>query len=89
MDIQKSIELQIAFKRTYRGILMEKEVLEACDMAIEALEKQIAKNPKMREVWECPICGSECIEYDNYGIDLEKKMFCPDCGQHLDWGGDN
>lgn len=89
MEIKKAIEWQNAFKRTYKDNPMENEVLEACDMAIEALEKQIPENPKMREVWECPICESECIEYDNYGIDSEKKMFCPDCGQKIDWGMGN
>lgn len=86
MEIKEAIEWQNAFKRTHKGNPMEKEVYEACDMAIDALEKQIFKKPKMIEVWECPICGSECIEYDNYGIDSEKKNFCPDCGQKIDWG---
>lgn len=84
MDIQKAIEWQNEFKRTYKGAIW-KEVCEACDIAIEALENQIMKKPNIIELWECPVCGSEDIEYDNYGIDSEKKNFCPDCGQKIDW----
>lgn len=39
MDIKKAIEWQEAFKRTYKGNPNEKEVYEACDKAIEALNK--------------------------------------------------
>lgn len=38
MDIQKAIEWQEAFKRTYKGNPMEKEAFAACDMAIKALK---------------------------------------------------
>lgn len=39
MDIEKAIKWQEAFKKTYKGNPMEKEAFEACDMAIEALNK--------------------------------------------------
>ena len=38
MDIEKAIEWQKAFKRTYKNSPMEKEAYDACDMAIEALK---------------------------------------------------
>ena len=58
-------------------------------MAIEALEKQIPKNPDIEgdgyadgqlvyDTWICPSCGEHYeIEYDNY-------EYCPKCGQHID-----
>ena len=48
---------------------------KAFDMAIKALEKQIAKSP---ELWgaclRCPNCGVVQIIFDNY---------CPACGQRI------
>ena len=63
----------------------------ALEMAINALEKQIPKNPTydgdgyapdgtfIWGEWICPCCGRRCkVEYDDYD-------YCPDCGQKLDW----
>mgnify|MGYP002672299942 CR=1 FL=1 len=59
--------------------------------AIDALEKQIPKEPKykkqLRDFFgvatvikgDCPCCGKAEI-YSN-------ANYCPDCGQKLDWGG--
>ncbi len=59
--------------------------------AIDALEKQIPKEPKykkqLRDFFgmatvvkgDCPCCGKVEI-YSN-------ANYCPDCGQKLDWGG--
>lgn len=59
--------------------------------AIDALEKQIPKEPKykkqLRDFFgvatvvkgDCPRCGKAEI-YSN-------ANYCPDCGQKLDWGG--
>ena len=63
------------------------ECCQAGEMAINALEKQIAKKPKMRHVkpydnyndgW-CPCCGGyvQEEEYDTY--------YCQRCGQRLKW----
>lgn len=63
---------------------------EAVDMAIQALEKQIPKKVQLRHIHkfdgfddgECPTCGLN-VSRDCDGTDV----FCPDCGQKLDWGG--
>lgn len=62
---------------------------EAVDMAIQALEKQIPKKVQLRHIHkfdgfddgECPTCGLN-VSRDFDGTDV----FCPDCGQKLDWG---
>lgn len=63
--------------------------IDAFNMGIEALEKQIPKIPDVEgdgysdgqlvyDTWICPGCGEHYeIEYDNY-------EYCPKCGQHID-----
>ena len=50
----------------------------AFDMAIEALEKQIPKKPKMPldAYWICPICSRK-VEHP--------YEHCTSCGQAIDW----
>ena len=53
-------------------------------MAINALEKQIAKKPhknfeKFSGVW----CS--CGKYFGKGYFVDKPSYCSDCGQKLDW----
>ena len=61
---------------------------EALDMAVSALEKQIAKTPDYEgdgyadgelvyDTWICPNCG----EYYEVGYDCQD--YCPKCGQHI------
>lgn len=73
----------------------------AYDMAIRALEKQIAKKPKKSGVTDKrgifhPINGIDGVPYDlcplceanlcTTGILGRKKMnYCKECGQKLDW----
>ena len=50
-------------------------------MAIKALEKQIPKKPEMekytkRELYFCPICGTEVTDC----------AYCLHCGQKIDFG---
>ena len=56
-------------------------ILEARDMAIKSLEKQIPKKTNIlyednifRREHFCPCCGKSVIWY-----------YCPHCGQKLDW----
>lgn len=62
------------------------KINEAIDVAISALEKQIAKKPEYSsdgyspeglEIWDahCPNCGHE----------LEEEDICPNCGQAICW----
>lgn len=61
------------------------ELKEALSMAIEALEKQIPKEPKLIETYPnnlhlCPSCGSTFItRYDG------AMNYCNNCGQAIDW----
>ena len=54
---------------------------EASRMAINALEKQIAKKPKERDcigfnTLTCPVCKGTLYLYEPY---------CDNCGQAIDW----
>jgi len=51
----------------------------AMELAVDALEKQIPKKPKMPfdACWICPICGSR-VEHT--------FKHCRRCGQAIDWG---
>ena len=54
---------------------------EASRMAINALEKQIAKKPKERDcigynTLVCPVCKDVLYLYEPY---------CDNCGQAIDW----
>ncbi len=68
------------------------EVLQARDMAISALEKQIPKKPKVCDYgnetvnFGCPICKRKIIS--KIGGDWcggEISNCCDRCGQALDW----
>lgn len=60
----------------------------ACDIAIEALEKQIPKRPK-KEIsycdyifdYFCPNC--DCFITNTY--EEEYVEYCDECGQKIDW----
>ena len=66
------------------------------DMAIKALEKQIAKKPfkTMDEnnpyykymPWCCPCCRETLYEDAEWGE--QEFAYCTDCGQKLDWGNE-
>ena len=65
---------------------------KSLEMAINALEKQIAKKPIMKPYFEdmeeeylcCPTCGemlTDRIPFDNKDF----YFHCLNCGQKLDW----
>lgn len=64
--------------------------IQAMDMAINALEKQIPKKVKIQQwIYTKCDCGYEFSKHHGdgyYSIPLEKKTnYCPKCGQKLDW----
>ena len=77
------------------SIVIHKAILEikkkAFQMALQALEKQIPKKVQLRHIrkfdgfddGECTTCGN-IVSRDCDGTD----NFCPDCGQKLDWRGE-
>lgn len=95
MDIKKAIEWQKAFKKTYKGI--PKEVDEACDTAMSALEKQIPKEIDFEmNFGDCESrfscsCGKKILVRHDRGVmnNHNAPNYCPNCGQALDWGDAN
>ena len=64
----------------------------AIDEAIEAVGKQIPKEPKEYEdkYYACPNCGNAVMmKWEHYNKVLMDKSnglpYCLACGQHLDW----
>ena len=92
MDEKKVREAIEDFKKLAE-LLQNKEsvAVEHCNIAIEALEKQLPKKPTYEgdgyapdgtfvyDAWECPNCG-ECYE-----VDYDDYDYCPKCGQKIDW----
>lgn len=90
-NINKAIEWQKAFKKTYNGT--PEEVNEMCDLAISALEKQIPKEPlrsvpygpvdEYEESFLCPNC-KHLVGYYKDEMDAPTIMqYCTWCGQKL------
>ena len=68
---------QLKIQRTFTNGSNAK--VEAIDIAIQALEKQIPKKPKTDDryiMYICPCCNDFIKVSHNY---------CPNCGQELDW----
>ena len=64
--LQRDLQIQLENKALPDGI-------EAIQIAIQALEKQI---PKKRDSYNCPVCS-------HYFEDGECFTYCPECGQRL------
>jgi hypothetical protein len=59
--------------------------VEAAEMAIKALEKQMPKKPINQSTWkECPTC-TQGIGIDNDTPNPKAIEYCYHCGQKLDW----
>ena len=65
--LKRDLQIQLENKALPDGI-------EAIQIAIQALEKQI---PKKRDNYSCPICS-------HYFEDGECFTYCPECGQRLE-----
>ena len=76
MKPEKAIGMLIHHEKTWKGKFPSPH-FEACEVAIEALEKQI---PKKVIGYECPNCG-ECTDFNG----VNKFDYCAECGQRLDW----
>ena len=64
----------------------------AIDAAVETLEKQIPKRPKIKKEgfksisYDCPICENYLVsEIDNELVAGQKYNYCYKCGQRFDW----
>lgn len=88
--LQRDLQIQLENKALPDGI-------EAIQIAIQALEKQIPKKPRKTDSYRgvlkrvyayvCPTCGNACLE--KYMNERQNTMFCWNCGQKLDWSDDN
>ena len=86
MTREEAIKWQETFKKNYGNFTPEAK--EACDMAIEALEKHIPIRPIMRIEERglnkgciyphCPICDTMPVPHPNVS-------YCDKCGQAIDW----
>ena len=83
--LQRDLQIQLENKALPDGI-------EAIQIAIQALEKQISKKPIMKQYFEnleeeylcCPTCGE--ILTDRIPSDNKTFYFhCMNCGQKFDW----
>lgn len=98
MTNEEAIKILNQIRRESEGVLklkldnVTKEIytnqLEMCNLAIQALEKQISKKPIMKP-WDaasCPYCGAHLSESlgDGYYKHWTSLKFC-DCGQNLEW----
>lgn len=82
--LQRDLQIKLENKALPDGI-------EAIQIAIQALEKQIPKKPmmvyddKVDSNWcSCPICANGI----GWEIHARKIKFCLECGHRLDFGDD-
>lgn len=67
-------------KSDYDKFIMKQD--EAVEVAIEALRKQIPKEPDfIEEASDCRLCPNCCT----YQVIYSKHNYCQHCGQALDW----
>ena len=86
MTTQEKDRIECAIRHIQTAVDVDQWAVE---IAVEAMEKQIPKEPAvMIDTWICPSCNNE-IEYqfllgDNvlfHGF----HDFCPKCGQTINW----
>lgn len=87
--VRKAIEALKEYRKLAK-CMNDMERLPYYDLAIEALEKQLTKNPTydgdgyapdgtfIFDEWLCPNCGSR------YEVDYDDYSYCPNCGQRID-----
>lgn len=100
MTYEKAIEMlkDRKFGAAIRGYA---DTAEMCEIAIEALEKQMPKKPKtvthtpassdgtFYKAYFCPNCGIKRLiarEDENGLISGRKQEYCDICGRAIDWG---
>ena len=80
-------------EKTYMDDHAGRAQSEAFQIAINALEKQIAKKPVCIEdkMWCCPVCDNHLLhKWVKYPTELMPKTeglpYCMSCGQKIDFG---
>ena len=85
MTESEAIKWQKQIGEVFKGFPLdiEEKMNDSCDMAMQALEKQIPKKPKTDDryvMYICPCCNDFVKVSHNY---------CQNCGQKLDWSDTN
>lgn len=62
-----------------KAVVNGNEEVMAMKIAVEALEKQIPKNPDLDGGVYCPCCLHE------FKANYDTTSYCPNCGQAIDW----
>lgn len=84
MEIEKAIEIlqtKINISGPVKAVCDE---LDARDIAIQALEKQVEKKPDTETIdhFQCPDCGNITIPPCEGNVGLK---YCGYCGQKISW----
>lgn len=79
MTVQEAIRMQGSIKRFHR---CDEEVESSCEMAIQALEKQLPKKPKKSKNGDLACSCGLIIQRKNRRTCLH---YCHNCGQAIDW----
>ena len=77
MTVKEAIQAMKFYKeKLYNGIFNDK--IDAFDVTISALEKQIPKKVEeyLTSSFCCPVCTNVLSKY---------SIYCSNCGQALDW----
>ena len=73
--------------------LYDEKVISINGLAILALEKQMLKKPinVEKHYYNCPCCKQDLgvSDDDIFVYENPTPMYCPKCGQALDWGYTN
>lgn len=84
MTIQEALKWMKTIKGLYKPLL--KEANEACDVAIQALEKQIPKKPIKGKNGDLSCSCGLIIQRKNRRTCL---YYCHNCGQAIDWSDED
>ena len=84
MTIQEALKWMKTIKGLYKPLL--KEANEACDVAIQALEKQISKKPIKGKNGDL-----SCFLWFDYSKKNRRTClhYCHNCGQAIDWSDED
>lgn len=83
MNVREAIE-SLSYLISGECTDTQMDYVEEIEMAISALEKQAPKKPHRNyERFNAMWCA--CGAY--LGFKKDGKLFCPQCGQRIDWSG--
>ena len=81
MTLEEAIEEMKSYAKYSWGRLSE-----SFEIAIDAIDKQILKNPWFDvENWCCPVCMASFGYASDYIEEMHRFNHCANCGQEIDW----